>query len=176
LDRKWTNIIIWPRDRASISVQQLRITLILTLFLADIRQDATIRRDFPIPGRGTISKENNENRLKRDFPPLVRILMNKYRTGPGGGGNNSSGKIPENFENIRDKYRITYPEKSIREDFSFIDPDTLEDINSGVIHRYYIIFHFYNSNHSDYRTVSPYYTMLALPTFFKTLFKFIKCS
>jgi hypothetical protein len=25
LDRKWTNIIIWPRDRASISVQQLRI-------------------------------------------------------------------------------------------------------------------------------------------------------
>jgi hypothetical protein len=27
LDRKWTNIIIWPRDRASISVQQLRISL-----------------------------------------------------------------------------------------------------------------------------------------------------
>jgi hypothetical protein len=27
LDRKWTNIIIWPRDRASISVQQLRILL-----------------------------------------------------------------------------------------------------------------------------------------------------
>jgi hypothetical protein len=26
LDRKWTNIIIWPRDRASISVQQLHIT------------------------------------------------------------------------------------------------------------------------------------------------------
>jgi hypothetical protein len=25
LDRKWTNIIIWSRDRASISVQQLRI-------------------------------------------------------------------------------------------------------------------------------------------------------
>jgi hypothetical protein len=25
LDRKWTNIIIWPRYRASISVQQLRI-------------------------------------------------------------------------------------------------------------------------------------------------------
>jgi hypothetical protein len=25
LDRKWTSIIIWPRDRASISVQQLRI-------------------------------------------------------------------------------------------------------------------------------------------------------
>jgi hypothetical protein len=25
LDRKWTNIIIWPRDRAIISVQQLRI-------------------------------------------------------------------------------------------------------------------------------------------------------
>jgi hypothetical protein len=25
LDRKWTNIIIWPRDRANISVQQLRI-------------------------------------------------------------------------------------------------------------------------------------------------------
>jgi hypothetical protein len=31
LDRKWTNIIIWPRDRASISVEQLRIikTLII---------------------------------------------------------------------------------------------------------------------------------------------------
>jgi hypothetical protein len=27
LDRKWTNIIIWPRDRASISVQQLRIVV-----------------------------------------------------------------------------------------------------------------------------------------------------
>jgi hypothetical protein len=27
LDRKWTNITIWPRDRASISVQQLRIVL-----------------------------------------------------------------------------------------------------------------------------------------------------
>jgi hypothetical protein len=25
LDRKWTSFIIWPRDRASISVQQLRI-------------------------------------------------------------------------------------------------------------------------------------------------------
>jgi hypothetical protein len=25
LDRKWTNIIIWPRDRAIISVQQLRL-------------------------------------------------------------------------------------------------------------------------------------------------------
>jgi hypothetical protein len=25
LDRKWTSIIIWPRDRASISVQQLCI-------------------------------------------------------------------------------------------------------------------------------------------------------
>jgi hypothetical protein len=28
LVRKWTNILIWPRDRASISVQQLRIQLI----------------------------------------------------------------------------------------------------------------------------------------------------
>jgi hypothetical protein len=25
LEQKWTNIIIWPRDLASISVQQLRI-------------------------------------------------------------------------------------------------------------------------------------------------------
>jgi hypothetical protein len=29
LDRKWTSIIIWPRDRASILVQQLRITNVL---------------------------------------------------------------------------------------------------------------------------------------------------
>jgi hypothetical protein len=27
LDRKWTSIIIWPRDRASISVQQLCIII-----------------------------------------------------------------------------------------------------------------------------------------------------
>jgi hypothetical protein len=27
MDRKWTNIIIWPRNRASISVQQLRIKI-----------------------------------------------------------------------------------------------------------------------------------------------------
>jgi ferric iron reductase protein FhuF len=27
LDRKWTSIIIWPSDRASISVQQLRIEI-----------------------------------------------------------------------------------------------------------------------------------------------------
>jgi hypothetical protein len=32
LDRKWTNIIIWPRDRASISVQQLRINFIQHCF------------------------------------------------------------------------------------------------------------------------------------------------
>jgi hypothetical protein len=34
LDRKWTNIIIWPRDRASISVQQLRITWNSTALLS----------------------------------------------------------------------------------------------------------------------------------------------
>jgi hypothetical protein len=33
LDRKWTNIVIRPRDRASISVQQLRIKLYLTFGL-----------------------------------------------------------------------------------------------------------------------------------------------
>jgi hypothetical protein len=32
LDRKWTNIIIWPRDRASILVQQLRINFIQHCF------------------------------------------------------------------------------------------------------------------------------------------------
>jgi hypothetical protein len=30
LDRKWTNIRIWPRDRASISVQQLHLVSVLT--------------------------------------------------------------------------------------------------------------------------------------------------
>jgi hypothetical protein len=38
LDRKWTNIIIWPRDRASISVQQLRIAWYdTTLLYATLR-------------------------------------------------------------------------------------------------------------------------------------------
>jgi hypothetical protein len=39
LDRKWTNIIIWPRDRASISVQQLRIDILRTIVVCSSRND-----------------------------------------------------------------------------------------------------------------------------------------
>jgi hypothetical protein len=39
LDRKWTNIIIRPRDRASISVQQLRISDFQSCFQKKIPSD-----------------------------------------------------------------------------------------------------------------------------------------
>jgi hypothetical protein len=39
LDRKWTNIIIWPRDRASILVQQLQLTILIMIDLRSLILD-----------------------------------------------------------------------------------------------------------------------------------------
>jgi hypothetical protein len=44
LDRKWTSILIWPMDRASISVQQLRILL---RHMASRKKSANVILIFP---------------------------------------------------------------------------------------------------------------------------------
>jgi hypothetical protein len=60
LDRKWTSFIIWPRDRASISVQQLRIDN-GTLFWS-IHEYGTLFRSIR-PNKSANNNNNNNNKV-----------------------------------------------------------------------------------------------------------------
>ena len=49
----------------------------VNLFLAEVKQDVIVINKFPIPERGEISRDENDKRMKRDFPPLLDILVEK---------------------------------------------------------------------------------------------------
>ena len=99
----------------------------VNLFLAEVKGDAQITSKFPIPARGTISREQNENRLKKQFPLLLDILVEKFKR-----KDEDLESIPENLDTLKKRFVIQVPENHRKEE-KFCEPSEIEDIKSSVI-------------------------------------------
>ena len=51
----------------------------VSLFLTEVKSDREIQQKFPIPERGELSRDENEARLKSDFPRLLDVLEWKFK-------------------------------------------------------------------------------------------------
>ena len=67
---------------------------------------------FPVPPNGSLSKDENDKRLKTNFEPLVNMLVDKYRKS---GNRADAVNMPDTIEDINRRYRIVYPASSIVE-------------------------------------------------------------
>ena len=51
----------------------------VSLFLTEVKSDREIQQRFPIPERGELGRDENDHRLKADFPPLLDVLERKFK-------------------------------------------------------------------------------------------------
>ncbi len=69
-----------------------------------------ILHQFPVPSR--MNKEDNETRLKTDFEPLMRILLQKYQNRV---SQVDQLHLPNDLEELKKKFSIIHPLPSIKE-------------------------------------------------------------
>ena len=86
----------------------------VNLFLAEVKQDVIVINKFPIPERGEISRDENDKRMKRDFPPLLDILVEKFKRKFTSEGDLE--KIPEDLDELKQRFLIQIPENHLREE------------------------------------------------------------
>ena len=84
----------------------------VNLFLAEIKQDPMVLTKFPIPERGEISRDENEKRMKRDFPPLLDILVKKFKRKFHSDGDLE--KIPDDIDELKRRFWIKIPENHLQ--------------------------------------------------------------
>ena len=84
----------------------------MNLFLAEIKQDPIVLRKFPIPERGEISRDENEKRMKRDFPPLLDVLVKKFKRKFHSDGDLE--KIPDDIDELKRRFWIKIPENHLQ--------------------------------------------------------------
>eukprot|EP00095_Tigriopus_kingsejongensis_P011852 maker-scaffold493_size155937-snap-gene-0.21 protein:Tk11852 transcript:maker-scaffold493_size155937-snap-gene-0.21-mRNA-1 annotation:"general transcription factor 3c polypeptide 1" len=106
----------------------------VTLFLADLQQDTEISSRYVVPMNGTLSKEDNEARLLRDFEPLVNELVGKYRNSA---SDKNSLVLPDTMEELNAKFSILTPTVNMggvgESSNQFSDPADVSDIRASVI-------------------------------------------
>ncbi len=61
---------------------------------------------FLVPPAGELSRPENEERLQRDFEPLVDVLVDKYKRR---GGPESDIVLPEDVDEVHKRFVVTYP-------------------------------------------------------------------
>ena len=49
------------------------------IFLSEIKSNMDVLERFPVPQRGELSREENDQRLKNDFPPLLDYLLDLFK-------------------------------------------------------------------------------------------------
>ena len=103
----------------------------VSVYLSEIKTNAEILKKFPVPKRGEISREDNDKRLRRDFPPLMDYLINAFKDKSLLG--DSMERIPDNIDVLRKKFEITFPDEDIRSNFDHREPLDIHDIKAGVI-------------------------------------------
>ena len=103
----------------------------VSVYLSEIKTNTEVLRKFPVPKRGEISKEDNDKRLRRDFPPLMQYLINAFKNKSFLG--ESEEKIPEQMNVLREMYDITYPDEDIRNNYDHKEPNDIYDIKASVI-------------------------------------------
>ena len=84
----------------------------VNLFLAEIKQDPMVLTKFPIPERGEISRDENEKRMKRDFPPLLEVLVKKFKRKFHSDGDLE--KIPDDIDELKRRFWIKIPENHLQ--------------------------------------------------------------
>ena len=105
----------------------------VNLFLTEVKSDPEIQRKFRIPSRGELSREENENRLKDHFAPLLDLLVQKFKDKFENESENIE-LIPKTKKEILDQFDIEYAEdEMLRRPCDFTDPITDEDVQAGVI-------------------------------------------
>ena len=67
---------------------------------------------FVVPAVGSVTKEENDLRLRADFEPLVDALVEKYRRA---GNGEDTVKLPASLEEIRARFEVVYPSPAIVE-------------------------------------------------------------
>ena len=86
----------------------------VNLFLAEVKQDGIVLNKFPVPERGEISRDENDKRMKRDFPPLLDILVEKFKRKFTSDGDLE--KIPEDLVELKRRFLVQIPENHLREE------------------------------------------------------------
>lgn len=71
---------------------------------------------FPIPPPGSLSKEENDQRLQRDFEPLVAELLDKFQNGSAKRKREGQLKLPGTAEEVRRMFSVVHPLASISKD------------------------------------------------------------
>jgi hypothetical protein len=89
-----------------------------------------ITRRFPIPSAGELSRPDNDDRLRRDFEPLVDVLVDKYKRRV----------IPDDIDELHRQFKLTFPASaSVGEGDGggrapgFADPKDTKEIRCSVL-------------------------------------------
>ena len=106
----------------------------VSLFLTEVKSDPEILAKFPVPERGELSREENDNRLKVQFPLLLDVLEQKFKdkVSP---ADEAEELIPANKDEILENFDIEYAEEDMLQlnPFDFVDPQTDEEMQASVI-------------------------------------------
>ena len=81
-----------------------------SIFSLHIRQ---ILRDFPVPRAGSLGRDDNEARWRRDFEPLVNVLLDKYQNGGRSAEGEDALRLPATLEEVHREFRVVHPLPSI---------------------------------------------------------------
>ena len=120
------------------------------LFLADVQRDATVSTGltgyndisdlinfqitsrFLVPSAGELSRTDNDDRLERDFEPLVDVLVEKYKRR---GGPEADTLLPDDLDELNAKFEIVSPVSSSTSEAEqpFSDPKDVKDIRGSVV-------------------------------------------
>ena len=98
----------------------------VSVFLSEIKTNSVVLRRFPVPERGALGREDNEKRLKTDYPPLLDYLFKLFKNKNVLDENVE--KIPSDINELKKKYRIQYPDEDIRLNYHHCEPKNQDDI------------------------------------------------
>ena len=86
---------------------------------------------FLVPSAGELNRTDNEDRLERDFEPLVDVLVEKYKRR---GGPEADTLLPRDIEELNAKFDIVFPVSSTSDaEQPFSDPRDVKDIRGSVV-------------------------------------------